>query len=188
MKTCKKCGSTDFYDNGKGCKQCSRNCCKEYYLKNKEAFSERHKKYELNNKEHLKIYQKEYIIKNKKKIRELSKKYRELNSKKLKIEKKKWNLNNPFARRIHEENRRSRKINGAGILSNDIVEKLFKLQKRKCAICRNKLIKHHLDHIMPLKLGGENSDKNAQLLCPKCNMQKHAKHPVDFMQEKGYLI
>jgi len=27
-----------------------------------------------------------------------------------------------------------------------------------------------------------------QLLNAICNLQKHAKHPVDFMQERGFLL
>ena len=188
MKTCGKCGGNDFYENGKGCKQCARNSCKAYYLQNKEMFSEKHKKYVINNIEHLKKYQKEYNIKNKNKAQERGKIYRKLNNEKVMLEKKKWHLNNPFARREHEANRRIRKLSGTGRLSKDIVGKLLVLQKTKCPVCKNKLTKHHLDHIMPLKLGGSNTDNNFQLLCPQCNMQKHAKHPVDFMQEKGYLI
>ena len=46
----------------------------------------------------------------------------------------------------------------------------------------------HLDHIMPLALGGSNTDDNIQLLRARCNLQKRAKHPVDFMRERGYLI
>jgi 5-methylcytosine-specific restriction endonuclease McrA len=29
---------------------------------------------------------------------------------------------------------------------------------------------------------------NLQLLCQPCNNQKHVKHPVDFMREKGFLL
>lgn len=45
-----------------------------------------------------------------------------------------------------------------------------------------------MDHIMPLALGGTNTDDNIQLLCPTCNRSKHAKHPVDFMQQRGFLL
>lgn len=44
------------------------------------------------------------------------------------------------------------------------------------------------DHIMPMDLGGSNDASNLQLLCQSCNSSKHAKHPVDFMQERGFLL
>lgn len=40
---------------------------------------------------------------------------------------------------------------------------------------------------MPIARGGSNTDDNVQLLCPACNLKKSAKHPVDFMQERGFL-
>lgn len=63
------------------------------------------------------------------------------------------------------------------------------VQKNLCAVCRCDLGNtHHVDHIVPLKLGGGNRKENIQLLCPTCNCQKGAKHPIDFMQQKGYLL
>jgi 5-methylcytosine-specific restriction endonuclease McrA len=47
---------------------------------------------------------------------------------------------------------------------------------------------YHIDHIMPLALGGSNTDDNIQLLRQRCNNQKCAKHPVDFMQSRGFLL
>lgn len=45
-----------------------------------------------------------------------------------------------------------------------------------------------MDHILPLALGGTNVDENIQLLRKRCNLQKCAMHPVDFMQSKGRLL
>lgn len=46
----------------------------------------------------------------------------------------------------------------------------------------------HLDHIVPVAMGGPNIDENIQLLRQRCNNQKHSKHPVDFMQQRGFLL
>lgn len=74
-------------------------------------------------------------------------------------------------------------------LSKNIIKKLYKLQRGKCACCKKPLgDDYHLDHIMPLALGGTNTDNNVQLLRAKCNLQKSAKHPVDFMQQRGFLL
>lgn len=35
---------------------------------------------------------------------------------------------------------------------------------------------------------GSNTDDNIQLLCKTCNLSKGAKHPIDFMQSKGFLL
>ena len=100
-----------------------------------------------------------------------------------------YRANNPDAYRRYAHNRRARqKING-GKLSKGLSERLYKLQRGRCACCGKPLgSNYHLDHIMPLALGGSNTDDNIQLLRAACNHQKHAKHPIEFMQERGKLL
>lgn len=101
-----------------------------------------------------------------------------------------WNAAHPEIMRIHCHNRRARQRANGGVLSKGLAGKLFKLQRGKCACgCGQPLgTDYHLDHIMPVALGGTNTDDNIQLLTATCNMQKSAKHPVDFMQQRGFLL
>lgn len=110
------------------------------------------------------------------------------NPEKVRAIKSAWKKANPEAVRIDDHNRRARKKAG-GKLSKGLTEKLFVLQKGKCACCRKPLgDDYHLDHIMPLSRGGSNTDDNMQLLRAGCNLKKSAKHPVDFMQQRGFLL
>lgn len=69
------------------------------------------------------------------------------------------------------------------------VSALLQLQKCLCAVCRADLkFGYHIDHIHPISGGGNSDPLNLQLLCPTCNCSKGPKHPVDFMQRKGYLL
>lgn len=69
------------------------------------------------------------------------------------------------------------------------IQSLLLLQKCKCAVCHESLkARYHVDHIMPLALGGDNSPENLQLLCPTCNCSKGARDPVEFMQKNGRLL
>lgn len=101
------------------------------------------------------------------------------------IEKKRerWRLKNHFRRaRIRETGCHKR-------IRSGVIGKLKVLQYGKCAVCSDKLKRNfHVDHIMPLALGGQNDSSNVQLLCPSCNIRKSAKHPIDFMQENGFLL
>lgn len=100
-----------------------------------------------------------------------------------------WQAANPEAKRIINQNRRAKGRAAGGKLSRGLSKKLLKLQRGKCACCGLPLgDNYHIDHIMPLALGGSNADENIQLLAARCNMQKSAKHPVDFMQERGFLL
>ena len=94
----------------------------------------------------------------------------------------------PEMRRRHSANREAQKRGSGGKLSRGIYKRLLELQRGLCVVCRIRLDKYHLDHIIPLAAGGEHSDKNVQLLCPLCNLSKSAKHPVDFMQSRGFLL
>lgn len=89
---------------------------------------------------------------------------------------------NREAYRVYHLNRRVRLANGK--LSTDIVQTLMARQECRCVYCFVDLNKaFHIDHIMPLALGGSNTDGNVQLLCPPCNMAKSAKHPDEFRAE-----
>lgn len=100
-----------------------------------------------------------------------------------------WRKANPEATRIIGQNRRAKKRANGGKLSSDLSTKLFKLQRGKCPCCNKPLGEdYQLDHIVPLKLGGANEDWNIQLLRATCNMQKNAKHPVEFMRSRGFLL
>jgi 5-methylcytosine-specific restriction endonuclease McrA len=100
-----------------------------------------------------------------------------------------WTQNNLEKHRTYQHNRRARKAASGGTLSPDLAEKLYVLQKGKCACCRKPLgDDYHMDHIVPLVLGGSNTDDNIQLLTSRCNLQKGAKHPVEFMQARGLLL
>ena len=130
-----------------------------------------------------------WYAKNPRKIKARSAAYYAANKDKVNARLAKWKKANPQANRIYAQNRRTRKRLNGGKLSAGLTEKLFKLQRGKCACCGKPLGKrYHLDHRMPLALGGANEDWNMQLLRELCNRQKHAKHPVDFMQERGFLL
>lgn len=84
--------------------------------------------------------------------------------------------------------RRAKASSGESFTKRDI-EDLLVSQRGVCVACRSSLAAgYHVDHVVPLKLGGGNDRTNIQLLCAPCNYAKAAKHPIDFMQQKGYLL
>jgi len=97
-----------------------------------------------------------------------------------------WHAAHPDKRRIYNHNYRSALV---GKLSFGLAGRLLELQRGTCPCCNQPLGEdYHMDHIMPRKLGGTNTDDNIQLLRQQCNNQKHAKHPVDFMRSRGFLL
>ena len=123
------------------------------------------------------------------KARACTAKWKAANPEKARLAVIKWCSEHPEELRIIRHNRRARERAAGGRFTPGLVNRLLKLQRGKCACCGLPLgTDFHLDHIMPLALGGSNTDDNAQLLRAKCNLQKNAKHPVDFMQSRGFLL
>jgi len=185
IKPCIKCGAKDRYKSG-ACRQCAikrsaiwqknnkerrRRICKKYRDNHPEAVRESFIKHWNANYEKSKQKAKEWVQNNREKSRKI---------------KADWAKRNPE----YVKTRKKLRTHGSiGIVSKGIIEKLYKLQRGKCPCCGLPLgDDYHMDHIMPVKLGGLNVDNNIQLLRAKCNLQKSAKHPIDYMQSKGFLL
>lgn len=200
---CKKCGTSDRYKSG-DCKVCAIERSREYLLKHRDQIRDQRSKFRSKEKDKLKIQKAAWYLKNAEKIKQYgalryaekrheidlkNKEWAEQNPKKILEHKKKWEAANPERRRITTHNYRSRKRSIGGRISPGRAKMLLVLQKGKCACCGKPLGEnYHLDHIMPLALGGSNTDDNIQLLRQTCNLQKQAKHPVEFMQQRGFLL
>lgn len=130
-----------------------------------------------------------YRLANREKLAARSKVYYAANRERIAARYAAWYKANPDVSRTCGRNRRAKKRDSGGKLSPGLPAKLFKLQRGKCACCGKPLgDDYHLDHIMPLALGGANEDWNIQLLRPKCNLEKHKKDPIDFMISRGFLL
>ena len=123
-------------------------------------------------------------------VRENQARWRQVNSTAVREYMAKWRKDNPELCLTYHRNRRSRIVGNGGKASPGIADKLWKLQKGRCACCRVLLAttKVHVDHRTPLARGGTGDDSNLQLLCARCNLQKKARCPVEFMQSKGFLL
>lgn len=84
---------------------------------------------------------------------------------------------------------RAKQRNAAGSHTPTELDRLFILQRSKCAYCRISLARgYEEDHIVPLALGGSDFISNIQLTCQKCNRDKRAKHPLVYAREIGLLL
>lgn len=212
MKICKKCGEEKPLQNFAAekrnkdglngtCRSCinarfiewaakNKDKRRAYYESNRDKILAENAAYYQKNSDRIKQKAKQYRHSNADKVREYHREYATANAEKARERVKSWRLANKDRKKVHNQNRRALKKASGGIISGNITTKLMSLQKRKCAVCKSDLRKtgYHLDHILPLTLGAPNIDNNIQLLCPKCNVQKHNIHPIDFMQRKGFLL
>lgn len=215
MTTCSKCGSTDRCTDGR-CHPCKLVYAKKYrdaHIEERRAKKEETRlynaAYRATHKEALRARKAEHFQKNKaritqkiraqraadlantrKKHREYSAAHKAKNIAKVRASALQWAKRNPEHGIRNAAVRRTR-IEGQvpSHPSQDIITRLFALQQGACPCCGQPLgDDYHLDHIMPVALDGTSADSNLQLLRATCNRQKSAKHPIDFMQERGFLL
>lgn len=152
----------------------SRQSTRRWYAKNAEKARESAKLYRLRNLEVVKQKLAAWREANIEWVRAYSRKYAEENREKVRIN---W----------RRKNAKRRLAPGSHTAAD--IRWLFKMQRGLCACCRVSIKRqYHVDHITALSRGGSDSKENLQLLCPKCNLNKYAKDPVDFMRSKGYLL
>lgn len=185
MKTCNKCGTQkplDEFNKDRAqkdghkttCKVCHRAASATYHALNKEKVNAKSAAWHAAHTDKAHARNAEWRAAN----------YQQANARTAK-----WRAENPEKVRIHSHNRRAR-VNAAGKLSHGLAARLYELQRGTCACGCGQALgdTYHLDHIIPLALGGTNTDENIQLLRASCNRQKSAKHPVAFMQQRGFLL
>ena len=111
---------------------------------------------------------------------------------------RRWRLDNPGRaaeitlhwRREHPEEsanmrrrRRARESQAIGTHTAADIRLIHKNQKGRCWWCGKKLKgkQYHIDHRVPLALGGSDSPENLVVSCPQCNMRKRIKLPEEFV-------
>lgn len=161
----------------------------EWRLKNPERARELVREYYQRNKADLLRKSKEYYQRNKERILEQDREYRRARRKQRALASRLWRKNNPeHARELHR-NKKARRRGAEGFHTAKDVRLLIKRQKNRCAECKTCLSKgYHVDHVMPIIKGGTNWPSNLQILCPPCNLQKHAADPIEFARRKGRLL
>jgi 5-methylcytosine-specific restriction endonuclease McrA len=118
------------------------------------------------------------------KVGESSRKFNKANPERRKATALKYALS-PRGRergRVHVEKRRALKLaNGTEHYTVADVRRQYALQHGKCHWCDKPVgDKYHIDHIIPLSKGGDNSARNICIACPFCNRSKSDKLPHEW--------
>lgn len=174
MRACVKCRA--LFDS-RNCPECHRRMnrvsAKNFRINNPDRKKEIDAKYRLENKSKIDLRIKRWRSENKDKVRNILKRYRH---------------SHKMAFVVYTQNRRAKIRKDGGKLSPGIITKLYESQKGLCACCKQALgDKYHLDHRMPIALGGRHEDSNMQLLTQHCNSTKWAKHPDEHQRALGKL-
>lgn len=208
---CKGCVSMDMKPYTAARKSVKREYDTKYCEKNKEKIALRQAKYREDNKDKLEVCRYKnrekraasfarYSAKNADRLREyrlaryaqnpskyieIANAYRKANPEK----RAQYRKDNKLKLTVHWHTRRARKVSAGGSYTDKEISDLMRKQKNRCPVCGVGISsKYHIDHVMPLALGGTNFINNIQLLCPPCNLSKGARHPMEFMRSRGFLL
>ena len=100
--------------------------------------------------------------------------------------KRQWTKRDPSIPRnvlyaAYSRNRQARKQGNGGTHTAADIRKQYERQDGLCFYCKTKVgDKYHVDHFMPLVLGGSNGPEKLVIACSTCNLTKNAKHPLEF--------
>ena len=154
--------------------------------------------HELAMSEAKKIANRKWALDNPSKVAEISKRFRRNggaikwfanNPDKRSEYYQRWREKYPDQNRVFKHKRRTRLLATGNSFTSDQIRSLSITQNYKCVNCKTSIRKSfHIDHIMPVSLGGSNDISNIQLLCPCCNLRKRAKHPREWARENGRLL
>jgi 5-methylcytosine-specific restriction endonuclease McrA len=172
---------------------------KEYYRKWREGrkgiLAQKRREHRQKNLAHVRAIQREAARRRKishgEQVRAMHKNWRERNIEHIRNYDKKYREANPLVARLKHLRRSERIRNSGPRPSKTEIEAIFARQKGRCAHpwCKQKLdTKFHVDHIIPVVIGGKSDRRNLQILCPPCNLKKGQKHPVEYAARHGWLV
>ncbi len=142
-----------------------RAASRAWYQANKERRHETAQEWRKANPDRRRAKNREWVLANPDRVKEYRDRYME---------------KNPDKERERSQRRRVRKANAPGSFTAADIEAIRVAQGNRCYLCGKSLKRgYHVDHFIPLALGGTNEPGNLRLACPKCNLSKGAKHPHD---------
>lgn len=177
MKVCSTCGRTlprtsEFFYRRSG--QKLRGTCKSCRDERQAAYRDRHP-------ERAAACRKRWREENIEKAREIQRGWKRSHPDAERAYRIRYYAERPGLGALYAHNRRARVRGAAGSHTLADVLAQHTRQKGRCYWCHEKVgEKYHVDHVVPLALGGSNGPENLVIACPACNQAKHAKHPMDF--------
>lgn len=195
-----------------GCQPKCKSCNRAYYLANRERIARRDGAYRKANRQKIAQRNRSYYEANRERIAEQKRDYyranvtehvervrayrkanpyrwaeyqrvyREANLEKVNERVRKWRQANLHKGRESEHRRRARKA--CAVPQRWQVHDVLPFCCYWCgANLRAYGVTSHLDHVMPISLGGPAVPSNEVMTCQACNLRKNAKHPLVWIAE-----
>lgn len=165
------------------CMTCAYETGRSWQNNNRDKVREAGKRWRIENPDKDRSLHEAWHARNPDKVQESGKKWRSKNAERLRANAKAWRVNNPGKVVAYANVRRARKLNAtpAWLSTAQLAEiaEFYEQAKRKEAMTG---IKHHVDHIVPLKgkkVCGLHVPWNLQVITAAENHEKNAKFKVE---------
>lgn len=160
---------------GSECLVCHREDVRKYNAAHPEKARESHKKWVERNLEKDRARKKKWREEHIEHVIQNNKDWYVANAKRVFDNVKRWQKENPDRTTIYRARRRANKRGAGGKITIQEWKDLCNKYGNKCLCCGRTDVKLTLDHVIPLKMGGENTIGNSQPLCRSCNSKKSTK-------------
>lgn len=172
MKTCSKCGQIkaleEFHYRQAQCKPCRKVVRAASYPAHREEIAASNRAWYLANREEKAAYARAWYLATREEIAA----YRLAHHEERAAYSRAWQRANPDKCRDKKVRRRAHKM--AVYVEPVSRTVVFQSDGGRCHVCHKKVDPKtwHLDHLIPLSLGGEHSYRNVAVACPKCNLRR----------------
>lgn len=171
------------------CRECQKAVSLAQYYAKREAYNQRSSDWQIANKEKARAAAKKWKDANQEHLRAYGKAKYDKNAERARAMSAAWKKANTHRVATNNRNRRALRAAAVGQHTQQDIDRLRDLQSDRCAYCRKALRgKFHVDHILPLSMGGTNDPKNLQLTCGSCNTSKGSRHPLEHARLTGRLV
>jgi len=154
---------------------------RDYYVAHREEVSAYKRNYHAAHREEKAEYDRSYRAAHREERAKTNREWRTEHREEDRRAKRKWNANHPEKCAALERTRRARKRGNGGRHTAADIRAQYQRQKGRCYYCGRKVDdNYHVDHVVPLALGGSNGPENLVIACAHCNDSKGARHPMEF--------
>lgn len=145
----------------------------KYYLNYEESL-EKIKAYREENREQIREQQKKYREDNREYLRDKKKKHYENNKEHYRAKRREWRRKNPDKAAVRDSRKKARILEAMLPTTDEkLIEKIHR-ERRKLSKKDNK--EYHVDHIIPLSIGGAHHQDNMRIIDAKENIEKSNKY------------
>jgi 5-methylcytosine-specific restriction endonuclease McrA len=194
LRKCSKCGcefpATREYFNSQKlgafglramCKPCHRKHNLEWRNANIERARANNREYERNNRDKVNAKRRRLYARDPKAGVAKTMRWARNNPEKRLATFRQFHKNNPDKNREYHHRRRALILASAENHSAADIQRQYEGQRGRCWWCGNPVgSTYHVDHIIPLSRGGDNSARNICIACPSCNLSKQDRLPSEW--------